>query len=156
MRINEAVRTDIAHSVLCWLATVDESGAPSVTPKEIFASHGDDRIVVADIASSGSVRNIRARPTVCVGFVDVFRQRGFKITGQAEIVGPEDGRFAELSAELARMAGSAFPIRHVISIGVERIARIWAPSYKLLPEETEAEKMAAAYGTYGVRPADWE
>ncbi|UXN75872.1 hypothetical protein N8D56_27100 (plasmid) [Devosia sp. A8/3-2] len=32
------------------MATVDTHGVPNVTPKEIFASHGDDRIVIADIA----------------------------------------------------------------------------------------------------------
>ncbi|HEX9869830.1 MAG TPA: pyridoxamine 5'-phosphate oxidase family protein, partial [Candidatus Tectomicrobia bacterium] len=67
--------------MLCWLATVSERGVPNVTPKEIFTHHGDDHIVIADIASSHSVRNVRAHPQVCVSFVDVFRQRGFKITG---------------------------------------------------------------------------
>lgn len=86
MKISDAVRLDIRNSVLCSLATVDDHGIPSVTPKEIFASHGDDRIVIADIASSGSVRNVQGRPKVCVSFVDVFRQRGFKLTGRAEIV----------------------------------------------------------------------
>src|SRR6266496_4360616 len=43
-RINQAVRTDIGNSVLCWLATVDAAGVPNVTPKEIFTSHGDDQI----------------------------------------------------------------------------------------------------------------
>ena len=45
--LNDAVRTDMANSVLCWLATVDADGTPNVSPKEIFASHGDDRIVIA-------------------------------------------------------------------------------------------------------------
>ncbi|WP_274423291.1 pyridoxamine 5'-phosphate oxidase family protein [Chelativorans sp. YIM 93263] len=49
MKINQAVRTDIANSVLCWLATVDSEGIPNVTPKEIFTSYSDDRIIIADI-----------------------------------------------------------------------------------------------------------
>ena len=59
--LNDAVRTDMANSVLCWLATVDADGTPNVSPKEIFASHGDDRIVIADIASPVSVKNLRAK-----------------------------------------------------------------------------------------------
>ena len=153
MKINEAVRTDIENSVLCWLATVGADGTPNVTPKEIFASHGEDRIVIADIASSHSVGNIRAHPKVCVSFVDVFRQRGFKITGTATIVAPGDAAFAELAEDLLRLAGPDFPIRHVISIAVDRIARIWAPSYHLFPERTEAERVQNAYETYGVTPA---
>jgi len=85
-KINQAIRTDIENSVLCWLATVDAAGVPNVSPKEIFDSYNDDRIVIADIASSNSVRNIRAHPAVCVSFIDVFRQRGFKIVGTATII----------------------------------------------------------------------
>ena len=86
MKLNDAVRTDIANSVLCWLASVDAEGAPSVTPKEIFAAHGETQIAIADIASSGSVANIQSRPSGCVSFIDVFRQRGFKITGEAKVI----------------------------------------------------------------------
>lgn len=153
MKINEAVRTDIENSVLCWLATSGADGTPNVTPKEIFASHGEDRIVIADIASSHSVGNIRIHPKVCVSFIDIFRQRGFKITGAASIVAPDDPAFADLAGDLLQLAGPDFPIRHVISIAVERISRIWAPSYHLFPERTEAERMQDAYETYGVKPA---
>jgi uncharacterized protein len=152
MKINDAIRLDIQNSVLCWLATVDDRGTPNVTPKEIFASHGDDRIVIADIASSGSVQNVRARPRVCVSFVDVFRQRGFKITGRAEIVQSQESRFSELGVELVRMAGVGFPIRNIICVYAEQIARIWAPSYRLFPERSESERMQSAYDAYGVEP----
>ncbi len=127
MKFNDAVRTDIANSVLCWLATVDADGMPNVTPKEMFAAHGDDRLVIADIMSAGSVRNIAAQPKVCVSFAD-------------------------LSADLVRMAGPDFPIRNVIEVTVARIARIRAPSYILFPERTEDEHIARTQKTYGVRP----
>lgn len=149
-RIDQAVRTDIENSVLCWLATVDPDGVPNVTPKEIFSSFGDDSIVVADIASSNTVRNIRHHPVVCVSFVDAFRQRGFKIVGRASIVGREDADFPVLGTELLRMAGEAFPIRHVIVIAIVRISRIWAPSYRLLPDQTQEQRMQKAFDTYGV------
>lgn len=152
MKLNDAVRTDIANSVLCWLATVDADGMPNVTPKEMFAAHGDDRLVIADIMSAGSVRNIAAHPKVCVSFVDIFRQHGFKITGTARIVPPEADDFAALSADLVRMAGPDFPIRNVIEVTVARIARIRAPSYTLFPERTEDEHIAHTQKTYGVRP----
>jgi predicted pyridoxine 5'-phosphate oxidase superfamily flavin-nucleotide-binding protein len=152
MKINEAVRVDIQNSVLCWLATVDEKGVPNVTPKELFASHGEERIVIADIASSRSVRNIQARPQACISFVDVFRQRGFKITGRAEIVQPHDKNFSDLGTDLLRMAGTEFPIRNIISVEIERIARIWAPSYTFFPALSEGERMQSAYDAYGVQP----
>ncbi|MDE1995880.1 MAG: pyridoxamine 5'-phosphate oxidase family protein [Rhizobiaceae bacterium] len=151
-RLNEAVKTDIKNSVLCWLATVDQMGTPNVTPKEIFSYYGDDTLVIADIASTNSVRNLRAHPTACVSFIDIFRERGFKIVGTASILSPEQPEFGVVGAELLSMAGPNFPVRHVISIQIESISRIWAPSYKLLPEQTDEDRMQNAFRTYGVTP----
>lgn len=150
--LNEAIRTDIANSVLCWLATLDAEGTPNVSPKEIFAAHGDDRIVIADIASPVSVKNLRANPRACVSFIDIFRQRGFKIVGTARIFGADEADFAVVGADLLEMAGPDFPIRHVISIGIEHVSRIWAPSYRLFPDRTEEDRMRAVYANYGVTP----
>lgn len=154
LRINEAMRTDIENSVLCWLATVDAEGTPNVTPKEIFSAYGDDRIVVADIASTNTVRNIRLHPKVCVSFIDVFRQRGFKVVGHATIIAPDDADFETVGADLLKMVGDDFPIRHLISIKIEKVSRIWAPSYTLFPDRTEDERLQSAYKTYGVTPGE--
>jgi predicted pyridoxine 5'-phosphate oxidase superfamily flavin-nucleotide-binding protein len=152
-KINDAVRTDIKNSVLCWLATVDRVGTPNVSPKEIFACFGDERIVVADIASANTVENLRSHPTACVSFIDIFRQRGFKVIGQASIISSDEDEFSIVGADLLRMAGADFPIRHVISIQIERISRIWAPSYRLLPDQTDEDRMRNAYDAYSVVPA---
>ena len=152
MVINQAVRTDIDNAVLCWLASVDADGMPNVSPKEIFAPLGDERLVIADIASPRSVANLRAHPKVCVSFVDVFRQRGFKLYGTARIGLPDAPDFQEGAALLASIAGPDFPIRHVIEVTVSKINRIWAPSYGLFPDRSEDERMQAAYAAYGVHP----
>lgn len=111
MRLNQTVRADMDRSVLCWLATVSENGTPNVSPKEIFAPYGEQAIVIADIASPVSVRNVRRNPKVCVSFVDIFRQRGFKITGRARVIAPDETGFAAFAADLMVKAGEAFPIR---------------------------------------------
>jgi len=36
----ELLEEFVSRSVLCWLATVDPSGAPSVSPKEVFEQQG--------------------------------------------------------------------------------------------------------------------
>jgi len=153
MKINDAVRTDAGNAGLCWLATVDTDGVPSVSPKEMFAPSGDDRLVIADIASSNSVRNIRETPSVCVSFVDIFRQRGFKVIGHASLVAPEDDGFHRLGTDLLRRIGDRFRVNHIICVQVSRIERIWAPSYRFYPETTEREMMEDSYKLYGVRPA---
>lgn len=141
-------------SVLCWLATVSEDGQPNVSPKEVFRVHDEQRLVIANIASPVSVRNIRMNPSVCVSFIDVFTQRGYKVLGSASYVAKAHADFAALSAELAAMAGARFPIHGVIVVRAHAVEAIVAPSYRLYPEETtERSQSLAAMRTYGVRPA---
>lgn len=150
--INGSVKTDINNSVLCWLATVDEDGMPNVSPKEIFDWLDDNHLVIADIASPVSTKNICSNPKVCVSFVDVFRQRGFKLKGEATVLTADAPQFRQATVRLSAMVGQAFPIRSVILVAVSKVARIVAPSYLIFPDRTEAERMAEAYNAYGVQP----
>lgn len=151
--LNDAVREDIAASVLCWLATVDAEGQPNVSPKEMFCAHGDDSLVIADIASPVSVRNIATNPRVSVAFIDVFAQKGFKIAGHARLIERDDPDFERYGAQLLAMAGPDFHVRRVIHVAITKIARIWAPSYALFPDRTPEERYERGLATYGVRRA---
>ncbi|MBP0440920.1 pyridoxamine 5'-phosphate oxidase family protein [Tianweitania sediminis] len=152
MKINETFRAELDGAVLCWLATVDGDGMPNVTPKEIFTVHDEETLVVADIMSSNSVRNIGGQPRACLSFVDVFRQRGFKAAGSARIIAQDDPNFERFAAGLIDLAGPDYPVRNVIALRIEKISRIWAPSYQLFPERSEGERMAEAFRRYRVRP----
>jgi predicted pyridoxine 5'-phosphate oxidase superfamily flavin-nucleotide-binding protein len=139
------------RSVLCWFSTVDRDGQPNVSPKEIFAVFDDRHLVVANIASPTTVRNIALSAKVCVGFVDVFVQKGFKVLGVARNLAPSDPTFATWAAPLARLAGPRFPIHSVIVVQATAVEPIVAPSYRLYPSETtEQSQVAAALCTYGV------
>lgn len=151
--LNEAVREDIRNSVLCWLATVDADGQPNVSPKEMFVDHGDNALVIADIASPVSSRNVATNPLVCVSFIDVFRQRGFKIAGRARIVERDDPEFDVVGARLVAMAGPDFRVRQIIHVTISKVSRIWAPSYAIFPDRTVEEQRRRGLATYGVRDA---
>ncbi|SLN64442.1 Pyridoxamine 5'-phosphate oxidase [Roseivivax jejudonensis] len=139
------------HAVLCWLATVDAAGQPSVSPKEIWHRDGDS-FCIADIASAGSIRAIRVNPRVCVSLIDVFRERGHKLMGAAEIVESGAPEFAARAAPLRDLAGPDFPIRNVIVLRIERAVPIIAPSWRIFPERDADEHVRRSLETYGVRP----
>jgi uncharacterized protein len=147
--ISDDVRSAVRNCVLCWLATVDEQGAPNVSPKEVFQLQGD-RLLIANIASPTSVRNIHHSPKVCVSMIDIFVQRGYKFIGTADLINDTDERWEDLSAPLVELAGPSFPIRDVIVVRVSRVEPIAAPSYRLFPERTEQDQVDAALSTYGV------
>ena len=88
------VQQAASRSVLCWLATVDAHGQPNVSPKEIFAVFDAQHLVVANIASPTSVRNLQHSPKVCLSFIDIFVQKGCKVTGHAQYVARAHADFA--------------------------------------------------------------
>ena len=151
--LTDAVRASAQGSVLCWLATVDAEGQPNVSPKEVWAIADDQHVVVAHIASPVSARNIAQQPQVCLSFVDVFVQKGFKLKGTAQVVRADDPAFARWAQPLLAMVGERFVIQSVLVIRVTAVAPIVAPSYRFYADETtEQAQVAAAMRTYGVQP----
>lgn len=155
MDLSERLQIAINNSVLCWLATVDADGQPNVSPKEIFCMGTDpNEILIAEIASPVSRRNISTNPRVCISAIDVFVQKGIKAYGNAVLLTPADPHFAVIAQPLAKMAGADFKIRVVIRVSVDRIAPIVAPSYALFPERTEDEQRQRAFESYGVKASN--
>jgi len=145
--------TSARNSVLCWLATADSQGQPNVSPKEIFSLYDNEHVLIANIASPASVRNIEVNPRVCVSFVDIFVQKGFKVMGFARNVGKQDADYEKWAEPLQAMAGPRFPIHSVLLIRATACEPILAPSYRLYADETsEQAQVASAMRAYGVRP----
>jgi predicted pyridoxine 5'-phosphate oxidase superfamily flavin-nucleotide-binding protein len=151
--MNESIREAAQRSVLCWLATVDAEGHPNVSPKEVWAIADDQHVVVAHIASPVSARNIAQQPQVCLSFVDVFVQKGFKLKGMAHEVRADESDFSRWAEPLLAMVGQRFVIQSVLVIRVTAVAPIVAPSYRFYADETtELDQVASAMRTYGVLP----
>ncbi|MGK6351828.1 pyridoxamine 5'-phosphate oxidase family protein [Parapedobacter sp. DT-150] len=149
--ITQGVKDYIDKSVLCWLATVDEDHAPNVSPKEIFAYFDEKTLLIANIASPGSIQNIRGNPKICVSFVDVFVQKGYKVKGTARIVDNSDPLFPGKLKFLTDLFTDAFPIKELIEITVTIVEPIRAPSYLFFPDTTESKQIESALETYNVR-----
>jgi hypothetical protein len=146
--LNDDICSYLERSVLCWLATIAEDGTPNVSPKEIFVPEADRFVLIAHVASPVSVRNIRSNPSVCLSFVEVFEQRGFKLNGLARVIEPHEAEFAARVAPLERIATPRFPIRALIAVEVLKVARIQAPRYGLYADTTPEAQVARSVKTY--------
>lgn len=147
--LTNAVKESIQNSVLCWLATASTTGEPNVSPKEMFTYWDDETILIAQIASPQSARNIRANPAVCISFVDIFVQKGFKLKGQASLLTDSHPDFSPKKQRLEALYGQKFPIFALFSVHITQVQPIIAPSYQFFPEETtEASQIAAAKAQY--------
>ena len=148
--ITSDVAESIDISVLCWLATVSEDGTPNVSPKEAFLHDGQGRILVANIASPVTVRNIERDGRVCVSFVNVFVQKGYKVSGQVTNLKPGDSGFDAAHNLLTNAIGTEFPILSIIVIEPTAVAEIVAPSYRLFPDTGPLDRIRESLVTYRV------
>ena len=151
------VKRYIEHSVLCWLATSNKKAYPNVSPKEIFLRYGNTKILIANIASPKTIRNIKENPQVCISFINVFVQKGYKIQGQAKIIKKSNRKqyyFIEKELLLKKIAGKKFTIQSIIEITTVAIEPIIAPSYRFYSETKEQDKIKEAMKSYNVQPLD--
>jgi len=150
MELTTEIKKYIDHSVLCWLATVSAENIPNVSPKEIFNYYEKDKIIVANIASPQTVRNIKQNENVCISFIDILVQKGFQLKGKAKIIQKNDSEFSEMEKVLTKMTGGKFPFSTITKINIEEAKPIIAPKYMLNPETTEKEQIENAKKVYGI------
>lgn len=147
IKLTNEVKLSMGKSVLCWLATVSVDGQPNTSPKEVFTYY-DDHIIIANIASPRSAANIKQHNQVCVSFVDILEQRGFKIYGTATLLHHTHGEFAARAKCLQQITQGLYPFTTIIDVDVTAISKIVAPSYFLFPEQSVADKVHAARKRY--------
>ena len=150
MKLNKNIKTAIHKSVLCWLATATTDGFPNVSPKEIFSYYKNNKIIVANIASPQTFKNIRENKNVCISFIDILIQKGFQLKGTAEIIEKTNPDFIKMQDILNKMTNGDFPFTNIIEISVTKIKPIIAPKYLLFPETTEKQQIESAKSTYGI------
>lgn len=146
------IRRLLDESVLCWLATANPQGIPSVSPKEVFSIYEDNSIIIANIASPNSARNIRSNPHACVSFINIFTQKGYQIQGRASCLTPDDPTYAPIEQRLTPMTQGVFPFASAFQVMIDDVREIIAPRYRLFPETTEQDQIRSAMETYAVRP----
>lgn len=150
MILTSDIKQSIDKCVLCWLATSSIENEPNVSPKEIFATYGEDAIIVANIASPQTVRNIQTNPRVCISFIDILVQKGYQLKGNATIVHKTEPNFSAMEAVLLGMTEGKFPFSSITFIQIDKTKAIIAPRYLLFPETTEAEQIESARRTYNL------
>ncbi len=149
MKLTTDIKKYINQSVLCWLSTVSDDGMPNVSPKEIFACHNES-IIIANIASPNTVKNIQSNHKVCISFVDVLVQKGYQLKGTAQVIKELDPEFEELKMPLLEMTAGLFPFNSITVITVEQSKPILAPRYLLYPDTKEQDQIKSAIKAYGL------
>ena len=149
--ITSKIKEYISKSVLCWLATASTDNTPNVSPKEVFTYYGNDSVIVANIASPQTVKNIKQNSKVCVSFIDVFVQKGFQLKGNAQIIKKSDAGYGDMEKELLKITEGKFPFATITKITITSSKEIIAPRYILYPDTTEEMQIESARQLYNAK-----
>ena len=144
------IKKYIDQSILCWLATVSKDGIPNVSPKECFTYYGDKHIIIGNIASPQTVKNIQSNSNVCISFIDILVQKGFQIKGQGQIIDESNDKFKKYYPLIHKLTCGKFPFATITEISIDQVKPIVAPSYILYPETTEEEQIESAKKAYSL------
>ncbi|WP_282135035.1 pyridoxamine 5'-phosphate oxidase family protein [Seonamhaeicola maritimus] len=150
MTLTKNIKKYIDKSVLCWLATSSSKNIPNVSPKEIFTCYDNETIIIANVASPQTAKNIKENPNICLSFIDVLVQKGYQLKGKAEVISKESNEFETLELPLLKITDGKFPFASIFKITVESAKPIIAPRYILYPETTEDQQIESAKKSYGL------
>ena len=117
-------RRMVAAVALAYVATVTEDGLPNLSPKGSLKVVDEHTLAFGEIASPGTMRNLRHTPYVDINVLDVFRRRGYRFRGPATVT--DDKELIEfLGADL----GADYPIRSAVRVEVEETRALISPIY---------------------------
>lgn len=148
--MNEKLIDCASKSVLCWLATASSDGQANVSPKEIFKIIDEETIIIANIASPQSAKNINENEKVCVSFIDVLIQKGFKIYAKAQVINSSSSVFLSYEQTLQKYTKGLYPFKEIFELKISKIQNVIAPSYFVFPNKSIEERVEEAKIAYGL------
>ena len=113
------------------VATINDDGTPSVSPKATFVIVDDTTIAYGDLRSPGTRANLTQRPAVEVCFIDVLCRKAVRVTGAATIVAKEEADPALQAAFKTHWADYLGHMSAFVRIDVSRAELILSPAYDL-------------------------
>lgn len=132
---------------LGFMATVCPDGTPNLSPKGTIAVWDDDHLVFADLASPGTMANLRANPAIEINVVDPFLRKGYRFKGTAAIhsEGPVFERVLDSYRRDGVIQRLASSIRSIVLVKVAQALPLVSPAYT--PGVTE-EQVRAQWEKY--------
>ena len=142
----------VAATMLCFVATTNEDGSPNLSPKSSLRVHDDTHLMFANMASPGTVKNLRRDPRIELNCVDIFARRGYRFVGRASVHSGDDPLYHALKTDVAAEHGDAIPVFDAVLIEVVEVHPVVSPAYTFIDGDTEDALRNAYLGKYGVQP----
>lgn len=148
--LDDDMKQLVAGTMLCFAATVNEDGTPNLSPKSSLRVHDDTHLMFANMASPGTVGNLKRNPGIELNCVDIFSRRGYRFTGRATVHSGDDPLYLTLKSDVAVEHGDAIPVHDAVLVEVLAAAPVISPAYTFIDGVTEELLRNAYLGKYGV------
>jgi predicted pyridoxine 5'-phosphate oxidase superfamily flavin-nucleotide-binding protein len=138
---------------LGFMATVCPDGTPNLSPKATMTVWDDDHLVFADLASPGTIANLRINPAIEINVVDPFLRKGYRFKGTGKVLS-EGAVFEQIRGTynhdgmVQRFTGG---MRNIVLVKVSRALPVVSPAYT--PGVTE-EQVRAHWELYWARETE--
>ncbi len=130
MKLSRQMQRVVREQRLGFVATVSADGRPNLSPKGTTRLWDNERLFFADIASPGTVANLRANPHVEINVVDPILRKGFRFKGTATVYA--SGEMYDRGLQILREQGSTTNrerVRSIVVIDVTEAAELVSPAY---------------------------
>jgi predicted pyridoxine 5'-phosphate oxidase superfamily flavin-nucleotide-binding protein len=121
-KMSSEIKELIETNKLAYIATVDATGAPNVSPKSTFSIIDDETLMFAEIMSTHTRENLLKNPKIAIYFLDKEKNRGCQVRGTAEMLNSGE-LFDEMTEALSYFSRKA---NYVVKVKVEDLFP-WPP-----------------------------
>lgn len=152
IEITADMETIIKQAILSFVATVNEDGTPSVSPKaSLTVVNG--AVYFVDIASPRAILNLRLNPAVEINVVDIFQRRGYRFKGRALILPSNEDEFLVVANWVRAVNGPEYPVNRVVKIETTSITPLLSPAHIFAdPPRNQDEIRNTYFQRCGVKP----
>ena len=127
--LDDDMKAIIAQANLGFAATVNVDGSPNLSPKVTIRPYDDNHLIFANLASPGTVENLRRDPRIEVNCIDVFSRRGYRFTGSATVHSPGDALYEDFKQTIKQELGPDTKVRDAVLIKLDEVKPILSPAY---------------------------
>jgi predicted pyridoxine 5'-phosphate oxidase superfamily flavin-nucleotide-binding protein len=120
----------VLEQSLGFVASVRPDGAPNLSPKGTTTVFDAEHLMFADVASPGTVANLRRDPRAEINVVDPILRKGYRFAGRASVY--TEGPMYERGLEVLRERGSTLTpdrVRSIVVVAIDTAAPLWSPAY---------------------------
>ncbi len=133
----------VADQRLAFLATVCPDGSPNLSPKGLAFILDDRRIVIGEVRSPASIKNLGFQPIAELNVVDRNLRKGYRFKGTCVV--HKNGKEFDLLTEFLLLKGAVSAIQSIIVMTVEDANQISSPVYDRGASEVEVRSQWTRY-----------